>query len=84
MTMLEILKSRLPDDLRIVAHKEAVSKYKISFEYEGTQTTTELPKTCLPGCQNEVADYIVRTAMSTILMKKGDYKRAKAWLDGVS
>lgn len=79
-SMLEVLKGRLPDGLTIVSTKEMNSKYRIEFEYEGTRGTAELPKSCAPDCHNDVADYAIKTVMSEILMKKGDYIEAKSWL----
>lgn len=56
-------------------------RFKIEFEYEGTRGTAELPKSYAPDCHNEVADYAIKTVMSEILMKKGDYAAAKSWLE---
>ena len=49
-------------------------RFKIEFEYEGTRGTAELPKSYAP-------DYAIKTVMSEILMKKGDYAAAKSWLE---
>ena len=80
-TMLNVLKRRLIDGLEIVEVKETNTKYKIKFAYEGDKATAELPKACLPKCHNEVADYTIKTAMSTIYFNRGDYAKAKEWLD---
>ena len=80
MTMLDILKSRLPEGLTIVGQKELSSKYRIEFEYEGTKTTADLSKTCAPGYHERNVDATVVTAMTAIFMDKGDYTRAKEWM----
>lgn len=79
--MLNVLKSRLIDGLKIISVKETNTKYKIKFKFEDDETTAELPKSCLPNCHNEVADYTIKTAMSTIYFNRGDYAKAKEWLD---
>lgn len=79
--MLNVLKKRLIEGLNIVSVKETFTKYKIVFEYEGEKTTAELPKSCPPKCHNEVADNTIITAMSTIYFNRGDYAKAKEWLD---
>ncbi len=78
--MLDVLKKRLIDGLTIVSVKETFTKYKIVFEYEGERASAELPKSCPPKCHNEVADYTIKTAMTTIYFNRGDYVKAKEWL----
>lgn len=80
-TMLDILKARLIEGLNIKSVKENNTKYIIRFEYEGDETKAELSKSCVPGCQNDVADNCIITAMSTIYFNRGDYAKAKEWLD---
>lgn len=80
-TMLDILKERLIEGLSIKSVKETNTKYSIRFEYEGDEAKAELSKSCAPGCQNDVADNCIITAMSTIYVNRGDYAKAKAWLD---
>ena len=79
--MLDVLKERLVDGLTIKSVKETTAKYSICFEYEGDETVVALPKSCAPGCSGEVADHSVITAMSAIFMNRGDYTKAKEWLD---
>ena len=55
--------------------------YTIRFEFEGDEAKADLPKSCAPGCHNEVADATIITAMSTIYCNRGDYVQAKQWLD---
>ena len=78
--MLDVLKNRLPEGLSIVSVKENNSKYRIQFAFEGETGMADLPKSCAPGCQNEVADNTVKTVMSYIYMMRGDYAKAKEWL----
>lgn len=80
-TMLDILKERLIEGLSIKSVKETNTKYSIRFEYEGDEAKAELSKSCAPGCQNDVADNCIITAMSTIYVNRGDYAKAKEWLD---
>lgn len=82
-TMLDILKERLPKRLTIDTVKETNSKYNVEFSFEGESAKAELPKSCAPGCHNEVADYTVITAMSNIYMSRGEYAEAKEWLDKI-
>ena len=82
-TMLDILKERLIDGLTIKSVKETNSKYTIRFEFEGDEAKAELPKSCAPGCHNEVADNSIITAMSTIYFNRGNYVKAKEWLDKI-
>lgn len=81
MTMLDVLKERLVDGLEIVSVKESGSKFRIEFEYDGDRAKADLPKTCTPNCENEVADYTIITAMSSIYINRNDLKQAKEWLD---
>lgn len=80
MSMLEVLKTRLIDGLEIVSVKETNSNYKIEFEFEGDKDTAYLPKSCAPGCHNEVADYAIKTFMSSHYLKRGELAKAKEWL----
>ncbi len=84
MTMLDILKERLIEGLQIRTIKENNTKYIIQFEYEGHKAKAELPKTCTPGCQNDVADNTIITAMSTIYLNRGDYAKASEWLNKIA
>ena len=78
--MLGILIERLVEGLTIVSVKENYSKFKIEFEYEGERAIADLPKTCLPCCEKDVADNAIKTAMSTIYFNRGDYEKAREWL----
>lgn len=60
-TMLDILKERLIEGLNIKSVKETNTKYTIRFEYEGDEAKAELSKSCVPGCQNDVADNCIIT-----------------------
>ena len=81
MTMLDVLKDRLIDGLKIVTVKETGNKYRMEFEYDGDRAKADLPKTCSPNCENEVAEYTIITAMSTIYINRNDLQKAKEWLD---
>lgn len=79
--MLNTLRERLPDGLEIKNVKEKPSKYEITFMIDGSEIKSELPKTCMPGMQNRVADHTIINAMAMNAMKKGDMETAKMWLD---
>lgn len=80
-TMLEILESRLIDGLEIVKVKETNSKYTITFRFGDDEARADLPKSCAPGAQDKVADSTIITAMSSIYINRGEYAKAKNWLD---
>lgn len=82
-TMLEILKERLIDGLKIKSVKETNTKYSIVFEYENDTAKADLPKSCAPNCEDKVADNSIITAMSTIYFNRGDFVNAKKWLDKI-
>ncbi len=79
--MLGVLRKNLIEGLTIVSIKELSTKYQIVFDYEGDTAKAELPKTCIPGCQDKVANQTIITAMSTIYFNRGDFIKAKEWLD---
>lgn len=83
-TMLDILKERLIEGLQIKNVKENNTKYIIRFEYEGEEAKAELPKSCAPGCHNDVVDNTIITAMSTIYFNRGDYVKASEWLNRIT
>lgn len=83
MNMLDVLKEQVCkiENFNIVKIKELSSKYTITFEYEGDTAKAELPKMCTPNCHNEVAHNTIITAMSTIYFNRGDFVKAKEWLN---
>lgn len=83
-TMLDILRVRLIDGLSIKSLKETNTKYIICFELKGDEAKADLPKSCAPGCHNKVVDTTIITAMSTIYCNRGDYAKAKEWLDKIT
>ncbi len=80
-TMLDILKERLPKGLTVASVKETNEKYKITFDYQGDRATAELSKVCAPNAHNKNADNAIITAMSNIMLNRGDMESAKEWLD---
>ena len=81
MTMLDILKDRLPDGLEIVKIKDRAgrSQIEIVFSYARTETIGWLYKTCVPGKESNVCDFTIYAAMTAIALKKGDMEMAKHW-----
>lgn len=79
--MLGILKGRLIDGLEIAKVKETNSKYTITFRFEGDEAKADLPKSCSPRAHDTVADSTIITAMSSIYFHRGDFSKAKEWLD---
>ena len=82
-TMLDVLKGRLIRGLEITKVAETNSKYTITFRFCGDTAKAELPKSCSPGAHNKVADNTIITAISSIYMKRGEYAKAKEWLDKI-
>ena len=66
MTMLDILKARLPDGLTITGVKERSSKHLVQFAYKGENLSGqgELVKTCGPGKEHLVCDTPIHVAVS--------------------
>lgn len=79
--MLDVLKQNMMDGLTIQSVKELSNKYKLCLSYDGHKANVELPKTCVPGAENDVAQHTIITAMSTIYFNIGDYQMSKHWLD---
>ena len=79
--MLNTLKERLPEGLKIKKVKEKPSKYEITFLIDGNDIKGELQKTCTPGCQNWVADLTIFNVMAMNAIKNGYLETAKMWLD---
>lgn len=79
--MLDVLKNRLIDGLKIVSIKEMRTKYEIEFDYEGDKGTIDLPKRCTFGCQNKVADHAIKTFMLTVYIARYEYAKAKERLN---
>lgn len=65
MTMLDILKKRLPEGLEIakVIDKANASQIEIWFAYRGMKTNCWLSKTCAPGHATKLCDKTIATAM---------------------
>lgn len=79
--MLDVLKNRLIDGLKIVSIKEMRTKYEIEFDYEGDKGIADLPKRCALGCQNKVADHTIKMFMSTVYIARHEYAKAKERLN---
>lgn len=83
MTMLDILKARLPDGLTITSVKEKPSKYLVRFSYKGEELNgqEELVKACTPGKENAVCDTTIQVAMTGFMLNKKDLPGAMKWMD---
>ena len=83
MEMLEILKTRLPEGLKILKVKNQAnrSQIEILFEYEGTNGIGWLYKTCAPGSENKICDYAICAVMANIEIQRNNLEAARAWLD---
>lgn len=81
--MLDVLKDRLIDGLEIVKVKETNSRYTITFCFDSSEGVADLPKSCAPGAHSAVADYAINTAISSIYFNRGDYAKAKEWLNKI-
>lgn len=82
MEMINVFKSLLSPDMKIVTCKELASKYKIKMSYKDMSSETELLKTCIPGAEKEVCQKAINNAISTMFINSGDLIEAKKWLDG--
>ena len=79
--MLDVLKNRLIDGLKIVSVKEMRAKYEIEFEYEGDKGTVDLPKRCTFDRQTKIADHAIKTFMMTVYIARYEYAKAKERLN---
>jgi hypothetical protein len=83
MTMLDILKERLPEGLTIakVKDKSNASQIQIWFDYEEVKGVVSwLNKTCAPGCAERVCDATINAAMAGVGLKRKDQEMASYWL----
>ena len=83
MTVLEILKKRLPEGLEIakVIDKANSSQIEIWFSYRGMKTNCWLSKTCAPGHAARLCDKVVATAMLGFAIQLKDIEMADYWKD---
>lgn len=81
MTMLDLVKSDLPNGLEIVKVKERTgsNNMKILFCYGETQKEVDFPKTCSPGDERRVCQYMLCSTMVGIALDREDYAMAKEW-----
>lgn len=79
MTMLEIMKDRLPEEAMIVQAKEKQSRFELILEIEGKTAKGSLPKTCSPGMAENVVDFSICTIMMGAYLEHGDLEKAKFW-----
>lgn len=80
MTMLDVLRKRLPDGLTISAAKETNSAFKVTFTYGGESDTVDVPKVCGPGQQNRLADTVIASTMAGFAIQRGDTAAAGKWI----
>lgn len=81
MTMLEILKERLPEGLEIVKVQDRAnaSQIKLQFSYEGETTFGYLPKACAPGYAERICDQTVCSTMMGIALDRKDLEMVELW-----
>ena len=79
--MFELMKRQLPEGLTVASCKEKPTKYALVLEYDGIQTTAELPKTCAPGSQRKIINQAICSTMMGVMLKKGDADAAQRWMD---
>lgn len=82
MKMIDVLKRELKGGMSISAEKELGSKWKVTIIFNEMQSTIDLPKTCTPGCEQEVCRKAIDTALSTMYVNTGNLTEAKKWLNG--
>ena len=83
MTMLDVLKERLPEGLEIVKVRDraSASQAHILFSYDGTEAEMGLQKTCAPGMAEYNCDFTICAVMQHIFVTREDWTRAKEWMD---
>lgn len=81
MTMLEIMKERLPKEAEIVKVKETTDKYALVVDVEGQTTKGSLAKTCAPDMAEYVVDYTISSIMLCAYCEREDFEKAKFWLE---
>lgn len=79
MTMLEIMKDRIPKEAVIVQVKEKPSRFELILEVEGKSTKGSLPKTCAPNVAVNVVDFSICTIMMSAYLESGNMEKAKFW-----
>lgn len=79
--MLEILKSRLPEGLKVVRVKDRVnaSQLQLTFSYNDTAAVGWLYKTCAPGFEKKYCDQTIASAMLSVALDLEDGKMAELW-----
>ena len=80
MTMLDIMKGRLPEGLEIAAVKERTSRFEIAFTCKGEQVKGYLPKACQPGYGEKIADFTICAAMMEVGLRTNNMEMAKDWM----
>ena len=85
MTMLDILKKRLPEGLEIakVIDKANAIQIEIWFAYRGMKTNCWLSKTCAPGHATRLCDKTIATAMLGFAIQLKDFEMADYWKDKI-
>lgn len=81
MTMLEILRGRVPAEMEITKVSEKQSRYDLMFSVDGVAVKGTLPKTCTPGMAEKVVDFTICTSMMAFYMNRGDLVNANLWKD---
>lgn len=81
MTMLEIMKERVPAGVDIINVAEKPSKYELILFVDGEKVSCWVPKACTPGSAETVVDFAICTTMIGLYLERGDLKNAKKWKD---
>lgn len=83
MEMLEILKARLPEGLKILKVKDrpGCSQMEIQFEYDGTKANGWLFKACAPGKAEAICDFSICAVMMNICIQRNDLEATKFWME---
>lgn len=83
MTMIEVLKGRLPNDLNLTieSYKKKGSNYEINFGYNGCSATMYLRDSVTPKTHNEHCDYLIASAMVHIGLEMDNKELVKEWLE---
>ena len=82
MSMLDIFKETLQEEMAIASYKELSAKYKITLSYKGMVGICELGKTCAPRQEESYCRKAINTAVSSMYIVAGNLKEAQEWLNG--
>lgn len=79
MTMLEIMRERVPAGSEITKVAEKQSRYDFVLSVDGGTVKGSLPKACAPGMAENVVDFTICATMMEFYLTRGDLENTKKW-----